>query len=167
MSERRANPSAAALRDHLSEQLSDLKLSEADKALALHIISFIDRTGHLGRRNEKGQFLYATLVEIATTFDPPTTERRIEQVLHAVQRLDPRGVAARSFSECLLLQVEDDAPQRDLVRTIIQDHLEDVAHHRLPAIYKKTGANFNEVREVLEVIRHLNPRPGDRFSAGF
>src|SRR5262245_99513 len=46
-----------SLQDHLAEQLSDLELNEAEKLLALHIISFVDRTGHLGRRNEKDQLL--------------------------------------------------------------------------------------------------------------
>jgi RNA polymerase sigma-54 factor len=154
-----------SLQDHLAEQLSDLELSEEDKALALHIISFVDRTGHLGRRNEKDQLLPVTLLEIASTFDPPTTEQRVEQVLHAVQQLDPPGVAARDLRECLLLQVDDDTPQRDLVRKIIQEHLEDMAHNRLPAIHKKTGENLDAIREALEVIRHLNPKPGNQFSS--
>src|SRR5262249_58341331 len=76
-----------SLQDHLAEQLSDLELSEDDKVLALHIISFVDRTGHLGRRNEKDQLLPVTLLEIASTFDPPTNEQRVEHVLHAVQHL--------------------------------------------------------------------------------
>jgi RNA polymerase sigma-54 factor len=154
-----------SLQDHLAEQLSDLDLSEEDKALALHIVSFVDRTGHLGRRNEKDQLLPVSLLEIATTFDPPTTEERVERVLHAVQQLDPPGVAARDLRECLLLQLDDDTPQRDLVKRIIIDHLEDMAHNRLPAIHKKTGADLDHIREALEVIRHLNPKPGNQFSS--
>jgi nucleoside-diphosphate-sugar epimerase len=53
-----------------------------------------------------------------------------------------------------------------LVRRIVHDHLEDVQHNRLPAIHKRTGARLDEIREAIEVIRHLNPRPGDRFPAG-
>ena len=41
--------------------------------------------------------------------------------------------------ECLLLQVQMDTPFRDLCRKIILEHLEDVAHNRLPAIQKRTG----------------------------
>src|SRR5215207_10631877 len=42
-----------SLQDYLSEQLADLELAPEDKGLAMHIISFIDRTGYVGRRNEK------------------------------------------------------------------------------------------------------------------
>jgi RNA polymerase sigma-54 factor len=154
-----------SLQDHLAEQLADLELSDDDKALALHIISFVDRTGHIGRRNEKDQLLHVSMLEIATTFDPPTTPERIEQVLQMVQQLDPPGVAARDLRECLLLQLTDETPHRDLVRKIILDHLEDVQHNRLPAIHKRTGADLEDIREAIEVLRHLNPKPGNQYSA--
>jgi RNA polymerase sigma-54 factor len=153
-----------SLQDYLAEQLADLELTPEDRALALHIISFIDRTGHLGRRNEKDELLHVSLLEIATTFDPPTTPERVENVLHMVQHLDPPGVGARDLRECLLLQVDDDTPQRDLVRRIILDHLEDVAHNRLPAIQKRTGADLEHIHEAIEVVKHLNPKPGNQFS---
>jgi RNA polymerase sigma-54 factor len=153
-----------SLQDHLAEQLSDLDLSAEEEALALHIISFVDRIGYLGRRNEKDELLQVSLHEIATTFDPPTTAERVEQVLRLVQHLDPPGVGARTLAECLLLQVEPDTPQRDLVRRIILDHLDDVAHNRLPVIHKKTGADLEDIREALETIKHLNPKPGNQFS---
>lgn len=154
-----------SLQDHLAEQLADLELNDDDKALALHIISFVDRTGYVGRRNEKDEFLPTSLLEIASTFTPPTTPDRVERVLHTVQQLDPPGVAARDLRECLVLQVTDDTPQRDLVRRIVLDHLEDVAHNRLPAIHKRTGADLEHIREALEVLKHFNPKPGAQFSA--
>jgi RNA polymerase sigma-54 factor len=154
-----------SLQDYLSEQLADLELSPEDKGLAMHIISFIDRTGYVGRRNEKDDFLPVSLLEIGSSFDPPTDPERVERVLHTVQQLDPPGVAARDLRECLLLQVQFDTPYRELVRKIILEHLEDVAHNRLPAIQKRTGADLEEIHEALEVIKHLNPKPGAQFSA--
>src|SRR5262245_5710900 len=153
-----------SLQDYLAEQLADLELSPDHRALAMHLISFVDRTGHIGRRNEKDELLHVSLLEIATAFDPPTTPERVEQVLHMVQQLDPPGVAARDLRECLLLQIQPDTPHRDLVKRIILDHLEDVAHNRLPAIHKRTGADLEEIREAVEVVKHLNPKPGNQFS---
>jgi RNA polymerase sigma-54 factor len=154
-----------SLQDYLAEQLADLEFTPYDRALALHIISFIDQTGRVGRRNERDELLGVSLLEIASTFEPPTTPERVEQVLHLVQELDPPGVGARDLRECLLLQVDDDTPQRDLVRRIIIDHLEDIQHNRLPAIHKKTGADLAHIHEAIEVIKHLNPKPGSQFSA--
>src|SRR6476619_6235941 len=91
-----------SLQDHLAEQLADCDFSRDDRALALHVISFIDRIGYVGRRNEKDDFLPVSLLEIASTFDPPTTPECVERVLHIVQHLDPPGVGARDLRECLL-----------------------------------------------------------------
>ena len=154
-----------SLQDFLAEQLVELDIGPEEKLLAMHIISFIDRVGYVGRRNEKDQFLPVSLLEIASTFEPPTTTQRVEQVLHMVQHLDPPGVAARDLRECLLLQVNDDTQHRDLARKIILDHLDDVAHNRFPAIQKKTGAALEDIRGALEVIRHFNPKPGNQFSS--
>ncbi len=153
-----------SLQDYLAEQLSDLDLSDDERTIAMHIISALDRTGYLGRRNEKDEFLPVTLLEIAATCEPPTTPERVDEVLSLVQDLDPAGVGARDLRECLTLQIQGDTPHRDLVRQIILDHMEDMAHNRLPAIAKKTGADLDAIREAMEVIRHLNPKPGAQFS---
>ena len=130
----------------------------------MHIISMLDRTGYVGRRNEKDDFLPVSLLEIAATIEPPTTPERIEEVLSLVQDLDPPGVGARDLRECLLLQIQGDTPHRDLVRQIILDHMEDMAHNRLPVIAKKTGADLDTIREAIDAIKHFNPKPGAQFS---
>ena len=56
-----------------------------------------------------------------------------------VQKLDPPGVGARDLKECLLLQLTPETPHRDVLRALIQNHLEDIAHNRLPVIQKQTG----------------------------
>ena len=153
-----------SLQDYLAEQLSDLEITEDDRTVAMHIISMLDRTGYVGRRNEKDDFLPVSLLEIAATIEPPTTPERIEEVLSLVQDLDPPGVGARDLRECLLLQIQGDTPHRDLVRQIILDHMEDMAHNRLPVIAKKTGADLDTIREAIDAIKHFNPKPGAQFS---
>jgi RNA polymerase sigma-54 factor len=44
-----------SLQDHLAEQLGEMELDEAEKRLAKHICSFIDRTGYLGSRAKVGE----------------------------------------------------------------------------------------------------------------
>jgi RNA polymerase sigma-54 factor len=74
-------------------------------------------------------------------------------------------VAARDLKECLLLQVTADTPHRDLVRLLITEHLEDIPHNRLPALERATGYDMATIQEAIEVIKHLNPRPGAAFTA--
>src|SRR5262249_51947204 len=44
-------------------------------------------------------------------------------------------------------------------------HLEDIQHNRLPAIQRRTGFDLTEIKDAVEVLRHLNPRPGSAFVA--
>ena len=51
------------------------------------------------------------------------------------------------------------------LRTLIQNHLEDIPHNRLPPIQRRTGFDLNTIKEAIEVLNHLNPRPGAQFTA--
>jgi len=53
----------------------------------------------------------------------------------------------------------------DLVRILIADHMEDIAHNRLPVIQKKTGADLPTIREAIEELRQLKPKPGAGFTS--
>jgi RNA polymerase sigma-54 factor len=106
-----------------------------------------------------------TLEELAEGFEPPATVEEIEDALAVVQRLDPPGVGARDLRECLLLQLKGDLPHRDILRVLIQNHLEDIQHNRLPAIQKRTGFDIPVIKEAIEVLKHLNPRPGSQFAS--
>jgi RNA polymerase sigma-54 factor len=89
----------------------------------------------------------------------------LEEALDVIQKLDPPGVGARTLRECLLLQVTLETAHRDVVRSLIQNHLEDIQHNRLPAIERRTGFSLEAIKEAIEVIKHLNPRPGAQFAA--
>ncbi len=71
----------------------------------------------------------------------------------------------RDLRECLLLQLTPETPHEDLLRVLIQNHLEDIHHNRLPIIQRKTGADLHEITAAIEALRRLNPRPGAQFTA--
>src|SRR5262245_32072317 len=144
-----------SLQDYLNEQVGFLELSPEFVDLLEFLISHIDADG----------FLKLTDAEIAATYPKETTPEQIEEAVDILQHLDPPGVGARSRAECLLLQVTMETPHSELVRTLIQHHLEDVAYNRLPIIQKKTGFDIARIQEAIEVLRHLNPKPGSQFSA--
>jgi RNA polymerase sigma-54 factor len=106
-----------------------------------------------------------TLEELALAYEKPVRPEDVEEALHVVQKLDPPGVGARSLKECLLLQLTPETEHRDVLRTLIQNHLEDIQHNRLPAIEKRTGFRMAVVKDAIEAIKRLNPRPGSRFTA--
>jgi RNA polymerase sigma-54 factor len=88
----------------------------------------------------------------------------LEDALDCLQRFDPAGVGGRDLKEVLLLQVTRQTPRAELVRQLINNHLEDIQHNRLPAIQRRTGRELTDIREAIEALKHLNPKPGSGFT---
>jgi RNA polymerase sigma-54 factor len=144
-----------SLQDFVNEQLSFIDCPAEQLRLVRFIVTHIDDRGYLA----------TALEEIGRGFDTPVTPEQLEEALKIVQKCDPRGVGARNTSECLLLQLTAETPQREVVRVLIQNHLEDITHNRLPLIQKKTGFDLQTINEAIEVLRHLELRPAARFTA--
>jgi RNA polymerase sigma-54 factor len=144
-----------SLQDYLNDQLSFLDTTPEQLRLLRHLIAHID---------EKG-FLNATIEEVAHSFEHAVTSAQVEEALRVVQRLDPPGVGARDLKECLLLQLTPETPHREVLRTLILNHLEDIAHNRLPAIQRRTDFDLSVIKEAIEVLKRLSTRPGDQFNA--
>jgi RNA polymerase sigma-54 factor len=147
-----------SLQDHLEEQLPFLDLTPEQHELIEFLISNLDERGYLDNKKNP-------LTDLAASYGKPVTVEELETVLHMLQKLDPAGVGGRDAIECLLLQVTPETPHRDLLRSIILHHLEDVAFNRLPIIQKRTGAELTTIKEAIEVLRHLDPKPGSRFAS--
>jgi RNA polymerase sigma-54 factor len=178
-----------SLQDYLAEQLGEMELSSAQRKLARHICTFIDRTGYLGTRlklkkdkarkekekedddatdpeREYEVFRPVPLSEIASLYDEPVTPEEVEDALvHVVQKLDPPGVGARTIAECLLLQIGPDTPYRDVLKVLVRDHLDDIANNRIPIIHKATKFEIQTIQDAIETLRHhLDPKPGLKFA---
>jgi RNA polymerase sigma-54 factor len=145
-----------SLQDYLYDQLAFMDGTPDQLKLARYLIARID----------EGGYLRGTADELAQGYDGGAiTAAQVEEALRLVQKLDPLGVGARDVKECLLLQLTPETPHRDVLRVLIQNHLEDIAHNRLPAIQRRTGFDLNVIKEAIEVMRHLNLRPGAQFTA--
>jgi RNA polymerase sigma-54 factor len=142
-----------SLQDYLNDQLCFLDESADQIALMKYVIANMDESG----------FVTTPLEELARSYDQPVTADDVEDALVEVQKLDPPGVGARNMQECLLLQLTPETPHRDVLRVLILNHLEDIAHNRLPAIQRRTGFDLCIIRDAIEVLRHLTRRPGARF----
>jgi RNA polymerase sigma-54 factor len=155
-----------SLQDYLNDQLAFLEVSEEQARLMRYLIAHIDDNGYLVERGEDGAHRTASLEALAQAYpDGVVTAAQLEEALHLVQKLDPPGVGARDLRECLLLQLTPETPHRDVLRALIANHLEDIRHNRLPAIQRRTGYGLLAITEAIDALKHLNPRPGARFTA--
>jgi RNA polymerase sigma-54 factor len=141
--------------DDLTDQLGFFDCDSTVRKLAEYIIYNLDDNG----------YLKLDLHDVIRDFDGEATLEQAEDALRLVQRLDPAGVGARDLRECLLLQLTLETPCYDVLRTLISHHIDDLQHNRLPAIEKKTGFPLDTIKEAIEHLRRLNPRPGAAYGA--
>lgn len=149
-----------SLREYLLWQLRLSQMSDSDRAIASAIIDAITDDGYL---TEDPSSIQAA---VSDEFEVELDE--IEAVLHRVQHFDPIGVAARSPSECLLLQLRTypkDAPGYALAELIINNHLELLAAHDYVRLKRMTKADEASLRDAELLIQSLNPKPGSQVAS--
>jgi RNA polymerase sigma-54 factor len=163
-----------SLQDYLNDQLAFLDVPPEELDLLRYLISHIDDRGYLSTPLEEiARSLNDAGADVHTENgatdgsggDNTIPLARLEQALARIQKLDPLGVGARDCTECLLLQVTPETRHREVVRALIISHLEDIRHNRLPVIQKRTGFDLETIQEAIEILKHLNPKPGSRFSS--
>lgn len=141
------------LQDFLREQLITKKLGRKESGIAEYIIGCLDSRGYFQEDiRESAANLKATVAEV-------------EAVLGILKCLEPAGVCAGSLQECLTNQIRGQGRIPDLARLIIGGYLELVGRNRIPHIAKKTGAPPEDVEKACELIRTLNPKPGNAFNS--
>ena len=141
------------LEQHLVQQVDLLEVSARERDLARALC---------GALNSRG-WLEVPLEEVDLGVSPPAGEGEREHALHLVQGLEPPGVGARDLTECLLLQIPTGHPDYELLVALVTQHLDDIAHNRIPRICRETGATVEKVLATIDVIGHLDPIPGRRF----
>ncbi len=140
------------LTDHLAWQLGMSDASPAVKDIGAFIIGNIDEDG----------YLRATSEEIATAgpYDPAGVEKAIA----VIQSFDPIGVGARDLRECLLLQLQFLEVDNSMVESIVRDHWDMFMQRHFVQIAKALGIDMKTLEGVVEIIKHLDPKPGRKYS---
>jgi len=141
-----------SLRDTLLRELSMFANSESELKIGEEIIGNIDENG----------YLKATLEEIADTL--LVTVCQVENILKIIQQFEPPGVAARTISECLLLQLEFAGELDPLTRKIVEFHLEDIAKKNYSRIAKILKEPLGIIEPLIKKILKLDPKPGRNYS---
>ncbi len=73
-------------------------------------------------------------------------------------------MAARDLQECLLLQIRHLGLSGTPVEILVRDHLRLLQNHKIPELAKLLGVEPEEIKAHMELIRHLDPKPGSRYS---
>lgn len=143
--------------ESLTEQLSMLGLDERQRTIANEIIGSIDASGYLGRD------LQIISNDMAFRSGMEVSDDEMERMLEVVQSLDPAGVGARNLQECLLIQLrrsEESDKAHAVATTIVEKHFAQLTNKRYDNIMAELDIDEEMLNEALEIIRHLNPKPG-------
>ena len=152
--------STDTLQQHLLWQMRLTPFTETEAAIATMIIDSVEDDG----------YLKTTLEEILESLSEEFEELEldeIETVLHRIQHFDPVGVAARDLRECLLIQLRvyeaSGIPHIDLLRELIDKHLDTLAKRDYAQIKRALKVSDDELTELVRSIQLLNPRPGTQI----
>jgi RNA polymerase sigma-54 factor len=142
----------SSLADHLMWQLNLQTTNELMRDIGAAIVGNIDEDG----------YLVASVDEIAGLggWDIADVERALEHV----QTFDPIGVGARDPQECLLLQIRHMGLAGSPAEVLVRDHLPRLSNQKIPELARALGIEPEDVKTHIEFIKHLDPKPGSRYS---
>lgn len=148
------------LQDYLMWQVELTPFSDTDRAIATSIVDAVDETG----------YLTVPLEDILESIgDEEIDIDEVEAVLKRIQRFDPVGVAAKDLRDCLLIQLsqfDKTTPWLEEARLIISDHLDLLANHDFRTLMRVTRLNEDVLKEAVNLIQSLDPRPGQSIQTG-
>ncbi len=148
---------SVSYQDNLLGNLGVLPLDDHHYQLAEHLIGSLDDDGYLRRD------LDSIVDDLAFTRNIQTNEKELEETLKVIQTLDPPGIAARDLRECLMLQLERkhlDHPPHDTAYQILKEYFEEFSKKHYEKIQRSLSLNDDELKEAINEILTLNPRPG-------
>jgi RNA polymerase sigma-54 factor len=174
------------LTDHLTWQLGSLSIAPALREAAEYIVGNLNEDGYLLATDEE---LLAGFVQAIDSVETHEAARiLLADALEVVRSLDPSGIATRDLRECLSLQVRQQEHEYDLIfgeaDAAIEDEAEVVARRTLfrtakqiideclPLLQKRdltalgraVSKSQEHVQQAVELIRALDPRPGQRYN---
>lgn len=156
--------SSPSFHQYLDNQSRNLILNDREKPLCEFLIGSIDESGYLRREVED------IIDDLAFTQNIVTTKDDVISVLKKIQDLDPPGVGARSLQECLLIQLNKKTNQKESILNsikIIESEFELFSKKKFSKLSEKLNLSDNELKESIDEISKLNPKPGGSISSEF
>ena len=152
--------SGSSFTQQLTDQLNTYRLDEQEYLIAKFLIGSIDNSGYIRRP------LLDLTDDLAFTQNIYTDVETIEKVLKVVQQLDPAGVGARDLQECLLIQLQRkvQTPHTELAGLIVKKTFEKFTKKHYLKLQKKFNISENQLKDAIQEIERLNPKPGSSFS---
>ena len=139
------------LRESLIQQLNCSSVQNDIKLIIMNLIEYIDDAG----------YLRVQLEDIAQYLD--VNQETVLEALKTFQEFEPVGVGARNLQECLTIQIKEKGLMTAKIQTLI-DNIDLLAMQNTAKLTKLCQVSVKELCRMVDIIRLLNPRPGDNYS---
>jgi RNA polymerase sigma-54 factor len=139
------------------EQLGLLNLDEHQQKIAEQIVGNLDDDGYLRRD------IASIVDDLAFRQNIDTNEEEVGRIILQIQQFDPPGICARNLQECLLLQLErklDEGKHVETAMKVLEKYFEEFTKKHYEKIQRGLELNDEQMREVINQIIKLNPKPG-------
>ena len=145
--------------DSLMRQINEHNLSPDDILIAQYIIGNIDDNGYMSRD------LKSIGDDIAIQAGIDVDEKHLREIRDIVRSLEPAGIGAVDLRDCLLLQLRrrPGSPIVDIAIEMISDYFDLFSKKHFERIASMMGISPEQVKEAMNLIRQLNPKPGSLF----
>ena len=150
-----------SFREFLVSQLGLRELTEKQYQIGLTIIGNLDDAGYLQRDPA------AMTDDLAFSQSIQASKEEVLEVLKVIQDLDPPGVGARNLQECLLIQLrrkEERSREVELAENILEHYFDEFTRKHYEKILRRAHISNDDLRNAVNVILTLNPKPGDSVS---
>lgn len=147
-----------SLADTLNAQIDLISDNPRRLALARYLVGNLDDNGRLSRSLTN----IADDISIATGLD--VTREEMADALDLVRTLDPPGVGAVDLRDCLLIQLRRLQPKTLPIKAateIVAHHFDTFTKKHYDKLRSTLGIDSELLGEAVEVIRSLNPKPGN------
>ncbi|MEG0068934.1 RNA polymerase factor sigma-54 [Cetobacterium sp.] len=140
-----------SLIDYLEEQIGYLKIDREVKEAMVYLINNLDEKGYiLGDLNTLRKAAKIKINIFNTAFS-------------LLRKLEPTGIGAVDLKDCLKIQIVEKEIKGKYIFLIIDQNLEDIAAGNLSKIAQKYSISLQEVKDEIQIIRSLNPKPARGF----
>lgn len=133
--------------DFLEEQIGYLKLSPSIKSICIFIINNLDSKGYLAL----SKFELKKLLKVSS--------KQLDEAFNIIYSLEPIGVGAENLKDCLKIQLKNKGVLDNILFTLIDDYLEEVANQNFDFVSHQLNISTNKILDYLDLIRTLSPIP--------
>ncbi|MDE5883114.1 MAG: RNA polymerase factor sigma-54 [Muribaculaceae bacterium] len=150
-----------SLYDHLRRQLSERNISPKLKEAVDYLIDSLDPNGYLLRplSSLMNDMAFGPGIELSTA--------EAAEALNVLQSFEPYGVGATDLRDCLMLQLQHlpESQTRDDALNILETQFEAFSMKHSHKIVSALKISQERVKEAINLILTLNPKPGASFDS--